>query len=43
VSANGSTTVPVTMSAAKGAPTGDHWATLEFGTSAHEVLYTFIK
>jgi subtilisin family serine protease len=41
--ANGNVTVPVTMSADKGAPTGDHWATLELGTLAHEVLYTFIK
>jgi hypothetical protein len=43
VPANGSATVTVTMSAAKGALTGDHWATLELGTLAHEVLYTYIK
>jgi minor extracellular serine protease Vpr len=43
VPANGSATVPVTMSADKSAPTGDHWATLEVGSLAHEVLYTFIK
>jgi hypothetical protein len=31
------------MSATKRALTGDHWATLNFGSLAHEVLYTFIK
>ena len=43
VPAGGSVTVSVTMSATKRALTGDHWATLNFGSLAHEVLYTFIK
>jgi subtilisin family serine protease len=42
IGANGSATVAITMTAAKGAGAGDHYATLQVGTS-HAILYTFSK
>jgi minor extracellular serine protease Vpr len=39
----GSATVTVTMSAAKGATAGDHWATLRIGDAAHAALFTLVK
>jgi minor extracellular serine protease Vpr len=43
IPAGGTATVSVTMSSAQGASLGDHYATLSVGSSAHEVLYTFVK
>jgi uncharacterized membrane protein len=37
-----SATVSITMTAAKGAGAGDHYATLQVGSS-HAILYTFSK
>jgi subtilisin family serine protease len=40
---NESATVTVTMTAAKGAATGGRQATLNVGTAAHAVLFTWVK
>jgi len=40
---NGTATVTVTMSSAKGASALDHWATLRIGTAAHAALFTIVK
>ena len=42
IGANGSATVAIKMTAAKSAGAGDHYATLQVGSS-HAILYTFIK
>ncbi|MGZ4418213.1 MAG: S8 family serine peptidase [Gaiellaceae bacterium] len=42
IDAGGSATVSIKMTAAKGAGLGDHYATLQVGSS-HAILYTFIK
>jgi minor extracellular serine protease Vpr len=42
IAANGSATVAIKMTAAKGAGPGDHYATLQVGSS-HAILYTFSK
>jgi minor extracellular serine protease Vpr len=42
IGAGASATVAITMTAAKGAGAGDHFATLQVGSS-HAILYTFIK
>jgi subtilisin family serine protease len=42
IGANGSATVAIKMTAAKGAGAGDHYATLQVGSS-HAILYTFSK
>src|SRR6266540_2973298 len=42
ISAGASATVAIKMTAAKGAGPGDHYATLQVGSS-HAIIYTFIK
>jgi minor extracellular serine protease Vpr len=42
ISAGASATVAIKMTAAKGAEPGDHYATLQVGSS-HAIIYTFIK
>jgi minor extracellular serine protease Vpr len=42
IGAGASANVAITMTAAKGAGAGDHFATLQVGSS-HAILYTFIK
>jgi hypothetical protein len=43
ISAGGTTTITVTMSAGKGASLGAHQAILRFGGLAHAALFTWIK
>jgi minor extracellular serine protease Vpr len=43
LAAGGSATVQVTMTSAKGATAGGHWATLRIGSVAHAALYTLVK
>ena len=43
IPADGSATVTVTMSFAKQAAKGSHWATLQVGDAGHAVLYTYLK